>query len=96
MFRRHPTPLSDLLPQYLRSEGLETPILERRLLRIWDDVAGRVVARYTQEKAIRNQTLYVKISNPALRQDLSMMRKQLISKLNDAVGAQIITDIRLY
>lgn len=96
MFKRHPTPLSDLLPQYLRSEGLETPILERRLLKMWDDVAGRVVARYTQEKAIRNQTLYVKISNPALRQDLSMMRKQLVSKLNTAVGAQIITDIRLY
>lgn len=96
MFRRHPTAISELLQQYLRNEGLETPILERRLLNAWEQVAGRVVARYTQEKYIRSQILYVKISNPALRQDLSMMRKQLVMKLNAVVESQIITDIRFY
>jgi len=96
MFRRHPTQLCDLLQQYLRSEGLETPILQRRLLASWESVAGKMVARYTAEKSIRNQTLYIKITNPALRQDLSMMRSELLGKLNAAVGSRIITEIRFY
>ena len=34
--------------------------------------------------------------NPALRQDLSMMRQQLTRRLNASVGASVITDVRIY
>lgn len=96
MFRQHPQSIKDLLNQYLRHEGLETPLLQKRLIDAWDDVAGELVARYTKEKFIRNQTLFVKILNPALRQDLSMMRSELIKKLNERVGAQVIFDIKIF
>ena len=96
MFRRKVTPIRELLGRTLREEGLETPLLERRLINSWEEVTGKTVARYTQDKSIRNQTLYVKITSPALRSDLSMMRQQLVSRLNAAVGAMIITDVRIY
>lgn len=57
-------------------------------------MAGPVVARYTLNTYIYNQTLFVRLSNPALRSDLSMMRGELVKKLNDVVGEQVITDIR--
>ena len=79
----------------MRAEGLETPLNERRLINAWDDVVGPTVVKYTTEKFIKNQTLFVKIQNPALRQDLSMMRSQLVSRLNAAVGALVITDVRI-
>lgn len=94
MFRQKPLPLSDVLSRYLREEGLETPLLQHRLIEAWGNVAGELVASYTTDKYIRNQTLFVKISNPALRQNLSMMRSQLVRRLNDAVGSMIISDIR--
>ena len=62
----------------------------------WDSVAGKVVARYTQEKFIRNQTLFVKLQSPALRADLSMMQSELVKKLNAAVGSMVITGVRFY
>ena len=95
MFRRQVQPLSKVLQQFLRAEGLETPLNERRLINAWDDVVGPTVVKYTTEKFIKNQTLFVKIQNPALRQDLSMMRSQLVSRLNAAVGALVITDVRI-
>ena len=61
----------------------------------WERVTGNTVARYTGEKFIRNQTLHVKMLNPALRQDLSMMRSQLVKRLNEAVGTVVITDVRI-
>ena len=81
---------------YLRHEGLETPLMQRRLVDAWDTVMGPAIARYTGEKFIKNQTLFVKILNPALRQDLSMMRTRIVQKLNQAVGTQVIADVRLY
>lgn len=78
----------------LRMQGLETPLLQKRLVESWPEVAGEVIARYTTGVTIYNQTLFVRISVPALRQDLSMRRMEFVQKLNEYVGAQVITDIK--
>ena len=96
MFKRQAKPIDEILQQFMRQEGLETPLQQKRLLDSWETVTGTMVARYTGEKYIKNQTLHVKITNPALRQDLSMMRSQLIKRLNGEVGAMVIADIRIF
>ncbi len=94
MFKRDVKQIKDLLLQVLREQGLETPLLQKRLVEAWPEVAGPVVASYTLNTYIYNQTLYVRLSNPSLRADLSMRRSELTKKLNDAVGEQVITDVR--
>ncbi len=96
MFRRDVKPLGDVLQKYIRDIGLETPLLQKRAVDAWDTVVGSVGRNYTTEKFIKNQVLFVKITNPALRQDLSMMRTELTRRINDLVGAQIISDVRVY
>ncbi|MBB1530052.1 MAG: DUF721 domain-containing protein [Prevotella sp.] len=96
MFKREVKSINDILQQFLRKEGLETPLQQKRLIDAWDSVAGPMVARYTQEKFIKNQILFVKITNPALRQDLSMMRQQLTRRLNEVVGSSVISDVRVF
>ncbi|MBP3845697.1 MAG: DUF721 domain-containing protein [Prevotella sp.] len=94
MFRQKVESLRDVLLRNLREQGLETPLLQKRLVEAWPQVVGPVIARYTLNTYIYNQTLYVRLSNPALRSDLSMMRTELVKKLNDVAGQQIIVDIR--
>lgn len=96
MFKRKVLPLSEVLSDLIRKSGLETPLLQKRVVEGWDEVVGPVITRYTLEKFIKNQTLFVKISNPALRADLSMRRSEIVKALNDKVGAYIIADIRIY
>ncbi|WP_274288350.1 DUF721 domain-containing protein [Prevotella corporis] len=96
MFRRKVQTLTDVLGKALRDGGLETPLLQKRIVDAWDVVVGPTVSRYTQQKYIRNQTLCVKIINPALRQDLSMMRTQLVKRLNEHVGSFVIAEVRIY
>jgi len=95
MFRQHPLKISDLMRVIIRQNGLETPLLQKRLIEAWDGVVGELIAKYTTEKYIRNQDLCVHIENPALRSEVSMMKTELIRKLNNAVGGQIIREIRL-
>ena len=96
MFKRDVKSLSDLLQTVLRKEGFETPLLQRRLVASWDAVVGPTISRYTGDKFIKNQTLFVKINNPALRQALSMMRQKLVQRLNSQVGSFIISDIKFF
>ncbi len=94
MFKRDVHQISQLIMRNLRVQGIETPLLQRRLVASWPLIAGPAVARYTTDVSIRNQTLFVRLSVPALRADLSMRRQEFVRLLNDYVGAQIIADIR--
>lgn len=95
MFKREVKGVRELIMQNLRTNGLETPLLQRRLIEAWPRVAGEIASRHTTNCYIRNQILYVKMNNPALRADLSMRRSDLVIRLNHAVGSNVIVDIRL-
>ena len=94
MFRKDVKNIGELILRNLRSQGLETPLLQKRLVDAWPTVMGDMVAGYTQEVYIRNQTLWVHLTSPALRADLSMMKQDIVKKLNAVVDSQVIVDIR--
>lgn len=96
MFKRDVKSLGDVLQHYLRKEGLETPLLQMRVVDAWPKIVGESVNGYTVERFIKNQVLFVKVTNPALRQNLSMMHTQLTKRLNEMVGTSVITDVRVY
>ena len=95
MFKRDVHDIKDLILRNLRVQGLETPLLQKRLIDSWGEVAGETVANYTDDLFIKNQTLHVHITNPALRANLMMIRSELVRKLNAHVGSQVIADIRI-
>ena len=62
MFKKQAKQIHEILGQYLRRSGLETPLLQHRVIDAWDEVVGNVVARYTTEKVYFTiKTLHVKI-----------------------------------
>ena len=79
--------------QFLRSEGLETPLLEHRIINAWPAVMGDTISRYTTDIYIKNSILWVKLKSPALKQNLLMMHGDITRKLNAYVKSQVITDV---
>ena len=53
-----------------------------------------MISRYTLNVYIESQTLVVRMSSPALRQELSMRRDYYVELLNNKVGAKVIYNIR--
>lgn len=86
--------VGDIVRLFMRQEGLETPYNQYRLVNSWEEVMGEGIARFTSEKFIKNQTLFVKITSPVVKNDLMMVRSSIVKKLNDAVGCQVISEIR--
>lgn len=85
--------VTNVVHRFLREYGLESPLNQYRLLAQWEKVMGPEVARQTRKLYIRNQSLYVELTSPALRMDLMMRRTELVRRLNGAVGAQVITEL---
>lgn len=91
-YRRTET-LQEALQNYLREEGLETPLLEHRAVSSWGDVAGERINKYTNNVYLFNQKLYVELTSAAARNLVVVKRQELLRKLNQIVGSAIVTDI---
>ena len=85
--------IGEALMLFLRQEGLETPLNERKLIAAWPKVVGGSISRYSTAMYIRQQRLYVRVSSSPLRANLIQRRKELMASLNQAVGTQLIYDI---
>ena len=96
MERHKITPINGLLDLWLRNEGLETPLLQYRLIKGWPAVMGETVAHYTGKISIFGNTLRVQIKSPALRQNLLLMRTDIARKMNEYVKAQVIQEVTFY
>ena len=96
MKRNNTEQIGDILRQFLRQEGLESPLNEYRLIESWKDVVGPAIARYTSNLYIKNQTLHVHLTSSVIRQELMMGREILIRNLNKTVGSQVIVDISFH
>ena len=93
MRRTEAESVGTLIRKFLRQEGLETPLNEKRLVDAWAEVMGPTIASMSKAQFIKNQVLYVEVTSAPLRQQLMMGRMQLVTKLNQHVGAQVITNI---
>ena len=94
MFNRKVLPIGEIISEVMRQNSLDTPLKQHRIIDLWDETAGAVVAQYTADKYIKNQTLYVKVLNPALKTDLMMRRTELQNILNQKVGGYVIAEIK--
>ena len=54
------------------------------------------VTNYTQEVKLRNKILYIKLSSPALKQELSYGKQKLIDMINTRFKNKIVEKIRFY
>lgn len=96
MIRKKEQKLESLIQQFMRQQGLETPLNEYRAVQAWPDIVGPAIARYTCQIFIRNSILYVQIRSAALRENLTHQRTLLAQRVNSQVGAQVIQEIRFY
>lgn len=93
MIHTNSQPVHDILLAWLRAQGLETPLLEYRIVQAWPEVMGEVIGRYTRQVFVKDGKLQVQLTSPSLRQNLMMEHKRIAKKLNDHVGTYVVSDV---
>ncbi len=85
--------ISDVLRSYTRENKLDRKLNELDLIKSWESVMGKTVARYTGNLYIQNSTLFVETTSPIVRNELLMMREEIRIRLNEVVGEELIKTI---
>jgi predicted nucleic acid-binding Zn ribbon protein len=87
--------IHDLLSQFLKEEGLEDGLLRTRVYSLWDELLGITVAKNTTQKYIKNRTLFVHLDSSVIRNQLFMMRHDIVKQINKQLGKEVISELRL-
>lgn len=87
--------LSTTLLKILRAHGLEGRLSEYRIFGRWEKSVGRVIARHARPLAVRGKKLTLIVDSPAWMQQLSLLKPEIIEKVNRGLGREEITSIML-
>jgi len=96
MRRSNTETLGTAIQRFLKSEGIDKKLREVKVVRQWEDIIGRSVARATESIAIRNGVLHVKLNSPIVRQELSMIKSEIVKRMNQMAGMQVVTSVQLW
>ena len=88
-------PLKVLIDQMLRAYGLGNKLDEISLLKSWEKVVGKMIARHTSDLYFKDGKLFISLDSAPLRQELSYAKSKLIEKLNEEAGKTMVTEIIL-
>ncbi len=88
--------IDSVIQQFMRINGIETPYNQYKLIQAWPEVMGEYIARHTDNIFIKNQTLHVHITSPAIKQNLLLEHRAIAQRLNRKINAQVIEDILFY
>jgi predicted nucleic acid-binding Zn ribbon protein len=85
--------ISEIISLILKQNGLDDKLAEVRAIRSWEELLGKTVARYTRNLYIKDKTLYISLNSSIVRNELLMIRDELIKRLNEKAGKKVIEKI---
>jgi len=86
-------PLGPVIDDVFKKLGIDKKMKEIAAKEAWGEVVGPMFANATRKITIYNNVLFVYVSSPAVRHELSLNRRKILHKINEKVGEEIIVDI---
>lgn len=87
--------LSDIVKEYIDHMMIGKKLKEVSVINAWEELLGKTVSSRTTSIYIKNKVLFVQLSSSVVRNELMMMRQEIINRLNEKAGEQIIEKIIL-
>ena len=66
---------------------------EKRLIQCWEELLGKMIAKYTRDINLRNKKLYIEVSSAPLKNELIYSRQKMIDLINTNFGDGIVEEI---
>jgi hypothetical protein len=89
-----PETTSDLMGQVLARLGGQGRALEFRVFDCYTRIVGDLLRARTAPERMAGTTLYVRVANSALAHEVTLMRAEIIEKLNAELGAGTVVELR--
>jgi predicted nucleic acid-binding Zn ribbon protein len=75
--------LKEAIEQMLNVYKIKRRYDETAIVSLWPDLVGKSVANRTKELFIRDKKLFLRIESSVIKNELVLMRRQIIQKINE-------------
>ena len=87
--------IKEAMDQLFQVYKLQQKFDETALIAAWPEMMGVAIANRTKELYIRQKKLFVRVESSVIKNELMMMRSQIIEKMNERAGGEVIVEIVL-
>ncbi len=85
--------IGDALKGFLKKSKLNNGVRAAQIEVIWETLMGKTIAKYTEKIKIFNKKLYIQTSVGPLKNELQYQKPQIIARINEAFGEEVITEV---
>ncbi|MGB1269148.1 MAG: DUF721 domain-containing protein [Flavobacteriaceae bacterium] len=87
--------LSDALQGFIKENNLDKGLEKIDAINAWYAVMGKSIEAYTNDVELKNNTLIVRLSSAALREELSYGKSKIIININEFLRRDVVKDLLL-
>jgi len=95
MRRKKTVSLFEAIREYRSEMNIDRRLKEVSLVRCWEDIAGKAIAKRTTNVYLRGGKLYIHLNSALVRNELMMARDELKERLNSEAGEDLVKEIIL-
>ncbi len=85
--------LKEAIEQMMQVYKIKRKFDETGIIAHWPHFVGKAVTNRTKELFIRDKKLFLRIESSVIKNELIMMRTQIIDKINEEAKSQLIEEI---
>lgn len=87
--------IGSIIQQWLRENKLEEKAQQTAVPHYWIEIVGETVARQTRVETIDKGRMYVAVESAVWRNELAMRRDEIVKKVNEYFGAELVKELVL-
>jgi hypothetical protein len=85
--------ISDAIQQFLQQSRIKGDIQALQIEDAWEQIMGKTIARYTDKLQLIGEKLIITTNVAPLKNELIYQKEKIKSRVNEAFGKKIITEV---
>ena len=88
-------PIKNIIENFVEQKSIADGIFNVKVQKAWENAVEKKILDYTKEIYIKGEILYIKVSNPILKQEILYSKQKVINLINEELGKDLIKKIVL-
>ena len=85
--------IKEAVEQMLNVYKLRRKFDETSLIAAWPEMMGKAIASRTTQMYVRERRLFIKVDSSVVKNELVMIRSQILDKMNERAGNKVLDEI---
>ena len=88
-------PIKNIIESFVEQDNISDGIFNIKIQKAWENAVEKKILDYTKEIYVKGDILYIKVSNPILKQEILYSRQKVINLINEELEKDLIKKIVL-